>query len=241
MTAPANADISTEVTFEDGRKGTLAARVTIHDMQPVAPPGPAGEGGMRPQTDRHASRRTTPCCRSTTSRCRSAASKPSPTFPSISAKANPRHHRAERRRQNVDAQYHQRILSSAAGHPSPSRAKSRSKNVGRTTLARWRHHTHFPECGVVPWYDRARQHHGRPHAQDETLHVPADAARRPGAAPRRSSIATGSRRSSTSSRSRKSAARRSAGFPTACRSASNSAARSPWSRICCCSTSRWLA
>ncbi len=30
------ADIATEVTFEDGRKGTLKARVTVRDMQPVA-------------------------------------------------------------------------------------------------------------------------------------------------------------------------------------------------------------
>jgi long-chain acyl-CoA synthetase len=37
------ADISTEVTFEDGRKGTLSARVTIHDMQPVASPGSLGK------------------------------------------------------------------------------------------------------------------------------------------------------------------------------------------------------
>ena len=34
---------------------------------------------------------------------------------------------------------------------------------------------------------------------------------------------------------------RSAGCPTACRSGSSSAARSPWSRNCCCSTSRWPA
>ena len=32
------ADISTEVTFEDGRKGVLAARLAIHDM-PVTPAG----------------------------------------------------------------------------------------------------------------------------------------------------------------------------------------------------------
>jgi long-chain acyl-CoA synthetase len=32
------ADISTEVTFEDGRKGTLSARVKIWDVQPVASP-----------------------------------------------------------------------------------------------------------------------------------------------------------------------------------------------------------
>lgn len=31
----AEADISTEVTFEDGRKGTISARVKIRDMQPV--------------------------------------------------------------------------------------------------------------------------------------------------------------------------------------------------------------
>ena len=32
------ADISTEVTFEDGRKGVISARVKIRDMQPVAKP-----------------------------------------------------------------------------------------------------------------------------------------------------------------------------------------------------------
>jgi long-chain acyl-CoA synthetase len=32
------ADISTEVTFEDGRKGTISARVKIRDMQPAAKP-----------------------------------------------------------------------------------------------------------------------------------------------------------------------------------------------------------
>ena len=37
------ADISTEVTFEDGRKGTLSARVKIHDMQPVAVSGALGK------------------------------------------------------------------------------------------------------------------------------------------------------------------------------------------------------
>jgi long-chain acyl-CoA synthetase len=36
----AAAGIATEVTFEDGRRGTLAARVKIRDMQPV-PPAPA--------------------------------------------------------------------------------------------------------------------------------------------------------------------------------------------------------
>ncbi len=38
MTVPSEADISTEVTFEDGRKGTISARVKIRDMAPVVPP-----------------------------------------------------------------------------------------------------------------------------------------------------------------------------------------------------------
>jgi long-chain acyl-CoA synthetase len=36
----AEADISTEVTFEDGRKGTLSARIKIRDMQPFSLPQP---------------------------------------------------------------------------------------------------------------------------------------------------------------------------------------------------------
>jgi long-chain acyl-CoA synthetase len=35
------ADISTEVTFEDGRKGTISARVKIRDMAPVSAMGQA--------------------------------------------------------------------------------------------------------------------------------------------------------------------------------------------------------
>jgi ABC-type branched-subunit amino acid transport system ATPase component len=58
---------------------------------------------------------------------------------------------------------------------------------------------------------------------------------------RRLLIAKRSRRSSISSRSRRSARHRSAGCPTACRSASSWRAPSPWSPICCCSTSRWPA
>ena len=62
---------------------------------------------------------------------------------------------------------------------------------------------------------------------------------RAGARRKRRSTATASRRSSTSSRSSTSARSRSASCPTDCRSGSSSAARSPWSPICCCSTSRW--
>ena len=37
------ADISTEVTFEDGRKGVIAARVKIRDLQPVGATEPLGK------------------------------------------------------------------------------------------------------------------------------------------------------------------------------------------------------
>ena len=40
MTARSEADISTEVTFEDGRKGVIAARVKIRDVATV-PAAPA--------------------------------------------------------------------------------------------------------------------------------------------------------------------------------------------------------
>ena len=64
-----------------------------------------------------------------------------------------------------------------------------------------------------------------------------------GAAPsaRRSSTARRSRRWSSCSRWRPTATRRPGCCPTACRSGSSSAARSRWSRGCCCSTSRWRA
>ena len=43
MTTRSEADISTEVTFEDGRKGTISARVKIRDMktEPISAMGEA--------------------------------------------------------------------------------------------------------------------------------------------------------------------------------------------------------
>ena len=66
------ADISTEVTFEDGRKGTISARVKIRDMQtePRSPPWRRRHEGA----GRTATLRPAMCCwRSRTFRCRSAA------------------------------------------------------------------------------------------------------------------------------------------------------------------------
>jgi len=41
------ADISTEVTYEDGHKGVIAARVKIRDLQTSGFDGSSGEGRMR--------------------------------------------------------------------------------------------------------------------------------------------------------------------------------------------------
>ncbi len=43
MTAPRIADIATEVTFEDGRKGKLAARVAVRDIKTYPVPQAAME------------------------------------------------------------------------------------------------------------------------------------------------------------------------------------------------------
>ena len=121
------------------------------------------------------------------------------------------------------------------------KGKTRAQDASLRRRAR-RHRAHLPERRAVQGHERARQHHGGPHAEDAPRLLLAAAAGRAGAQRRRWSTATGSRRSSTSSKSstiRKVPGRR--GCPTACRSASSSAARSPWSRICCCSTSRWPA
>ena len=72
----AEADIRTEVTFEDGRKGVIAARVKVRDCKtyPVAGGSGAGGGGMRaPGSTARARRPATCCCRSRTCRLRSAA------------------------------------------------------------------------------------------------------------------------------------------------------------------------
>ncbi len=65
---------ATEVTFEDGRKGVIAARVKIRDVQiyPVAAPRPWRRRNEAPGPDT-ASWPATCCSRSRTCRCRSAA------------------------------------------------------------------------------------------------------------------------------------------------------------------------
>ena len=114
------ADISTEVTFEDGRKGVISARVKIrdmHDRSRVRRRRADGEGGMRAPVPDQARSRPATCC--------SAVENVSLSFGGVKAMSDvslrhpqgrdPRHHRPERRRQDVDAQRHQRLLSPAAG------------------------------------------------------------------------------------------------------------------------------
>ena len=234
------ADISTEVTFEDGRKGVIKARVKIRDMK--TEPAASGAWSKRHESaERTAKSRSARCC------CR--VENVSLSFGGVKAISDVSF---DIRKGEIRAI----IGPNGAGktsmlnvingfyHPQQGRITFKGETRSEDAAARgglWRHRAHVPERRAVPRHDRARQHHGRPLAQDaqRTFSGSCCATARPCA--RKSSTATASRKSSTSSRSRKSAARRSAGCPTACRSASSSAARSPWSRICCCSTSRWPA
>ncbi len=78
---------------------------------------------------------------------------------------NPRHHRPERRRQDLDAQRHQRLLSRRSMGRITFKGKTRAKMRPARGRAR-RHRPHVPERRAVSRHDRARQHHGRPHAED---------------------------------------------------------------------------
>ena len=71
------ADISTEVTFEDGRKGVISARVKIRDMKtyPGREPRRSGGGRMRAPDAARSSPRATCCSPSRTCRSASAASR----------------------------------------------------------------------------------------------------------------------------------------------------------------------
>ncbi len=114
---------------------------------------------------------------------------------------DPRHHRPERRRQDVDAERHQRLLPSAAGPHHLQGRDAREDAPARGGVAG--HRPHLPERRAVQGHDDARQHHGRPHAEDERGSSSGSCFRH-GPAMRRGDRApqAWSRRSSTSSRSR---------------------------------------
>jgi hypothetical protein len=103
------------------------------------------------------------------------------------------------------------------------------------------HRAHLPEHRAVQGHERARQHHDRAQPQDE---VRTSSSRRCGSArrargDREPREGRGDHRLPRDPAHPQDAGR--ARCPTACRSASSSAARWPPSRRCCCSTSRWPA
>ena len=152
------ADISTEVTFEDGRKGVISARVKIRDMQ--TEPRAHGESGMRAPGGPDVSVGDVLLSVEDVSLSFGGVKAVSRRFLRHLQRRDPRDHRAERRRQDVDAQYHQRLLSPAAGPYHFQGRDTLQDAAARGGL--WRHRAHVSERGAVSRHDRARQHHGRP-------------------------------------------------------------------------------
>ena len=233
------ADISTEVTFEDGRKGVLTARVKIRDMatEPAAPA--AGEGGMRAPADRDVA----------VGEVLLSVENVSLSFGGVKAISDVSF---DIRKGEIRAIIGPNgagktsMLNVINGFYQPQQGRITFKGETRSKMRPYE----AADGGIARTFQNVALFRGMTALDNimagRTLKMHsglllAVAAPRTGACARKSSIATASRRSSTSSRSRKSAARRSAGCLTACRSASSSAARSRWSRTCCCSTSRWPA
>ena len=153
---------------------------------------------------------------------------------------DPRHHRPERRRQELDAQRHQRHLRAAGRAASPFAASA----------CRDMTPTHAAELGIARTFQNIALFRGMS-VLDNIMagRKPADARDLPG---RRAAVAARAARGDRAPRSGRGdhrlprdrahpqdAGRR--GCPTGCRSGSSSAARWPPSRRSCCSTSRWPA
>ena len=153
---------------------------------------------------------------------------------------DPRHHRPERRRQDLDAQRHQRLLPPAAG-PHHLQGRDARRRCARTRRPRGGIARTFQNVALFKGMIALDNIMAGRTLQDARELLLAAAAPRAGderggrASPRRRGHHRLPRDRSISARSR------SASCPTACRSASSSAARSRWSRTCCCSTSRWPA
>ena len=135
------ADISTEVTFEDGRKGVIAARVKIRDLQRISARrnlwGRPHEGAGHERNPASGRGRIAGVWR------RESADG---CFVRYHEGRNSRHHRTERRRQNLDAQRHQRFLSSRSWRhhlqgtrPAPGCSPSRRPVAASRALFRTSH------------------------------------------------------------------------------------------------------
>ena len=116
---------------------------------------------------------------------------------------DPRHHRPERRRQDLDAQRHQRLLSSA-GRPHHLQGRDARRDAPVRGGAR-RHRAHLPERRAVPRHDARSTTSWRAARSRCTAASSGSSCASARRSPRRSSTAARSRRSSTSSRSSRSA------------------------------------
>jgi len=100
------ADIVTEVTFEDGRRGTVAAQVEIRDIEIVPPAKVTTLGRPHERADGRAPR----SCGAPVDRSRLAVIRRRRGVDGgilrHRGRRNSRHHRPERRRQDLDAQRH---------------------------------------------------------------------------------------------------------------------------------------
>ena len=226
------ASISAEITYEDGRKGKLAGTCKIDDMASIA----AADAEPRGMSER---RETRYCFRSRTSRCRSAACARSPTFRSTFAKGEIRaiigpNGAGKTSMLNViNGFYHPQI--GRILFQGQTRSRMRPYEAARQGIARtFQNVALFKGMTALDNIMTGRNLRMKRACSGRRCAT----ARR---STKRSATAGSARRSSTFSRSRQSARRRSARCPTACKSVSNSGARSRWSRRCCCSTSRWPA
>ena len=226
------ASISAEITYEDGRKGKLAGTARIVDMAPVPP-----RESRRARHERR--RRRNPAFgreRLAVLRRRQGDLRRLVRHPQG---RDPRHHRPERRRQDLDAQRGQRLLSSAA--------RARSPIAGRTR-ARMKPHE-AAEQGIARTFQNVALFKGMTTLDNimtgRNLRMKRglfwQALRHGPALDEEIEHRRVCEEIIDFLRSSRSARRRSAPCPTACRSGSNSAARWRWSRSCCCSTSRWPA
>ena len=240
-------DISTQVTFEDGRTGVISARLKIRDVKTFPARRNGAARNKRPRSARHEPVRTRRAGASQETLL--AVENVSLSFGGVKAITDVSFDikRGEIRAiigpngagktsmlNVINGFYHPQLGRIAFKGQTRSRMKPHEaarQGIARTfqNVALFKGMTTLDNIMV----GRSLQH--------ETRLFLANPARRAGDDARRSSTENSAKRSSTSWRSSTSARRRSASCPTACKSASNLAGRWRWSPTCCCSTSRWPA
>ena len=231
------ADIATEVTFEDGRKGAIAARVKIRDVETTCRRAGHGEGGMRaPATDIAAGEVLL------------SVENVSLSFGGVKAI---RDVSFDIRKGEIRAIIGPNgagktsMLNVINGFYQPQAGritfKGKTRAKMRPTMPRTAGSRAPSRTSRCSRHERARQHHGRAHAQDAPRISSGSCCASARRSPRRWSIAGGSRRSSISSKSRRSARCRSARLPYGLQKRVELGRALAMEPDCCCSTSRWPA